>query len=130
LDLEFHPGEAAFCKVKQCIEQSFDIVDWSLRFSLVRSTAHKAQSTHNSPFLFFGNATTDPEGQTKIDQIDDFVLLVEANRKVVGLDISMQIADLVHGLKSIDDLQTYHQHAFDRKAFVFGFAFEVIKIAA
>ena len=128
LDFKFYPGQGSFGEIKQCVKHALHIIGRALRLSLMRPAAHEAESSHDLPLLLLRDASPNRQGQSKVEKVNYFIFLSLPDSQVVRLDVSMQIAYLMHGLQSINNLETNHDNTFNRKGLLLKFVLEIIQV--
>lgn len=120
------PRQTALSQIYQRVNKRLKIVTCTLLLPLMSSATHKPQSAHSFPLFFLRDFLADGQSQSEIEDVDNFVFLSQSYRQVIGLNVSVQVADFVECFQSIDYLQADHEHSFEGEALLRGYLFELV----
>ena len=66
--------------------------------------------------MFSCLGVSEPLGKTEVNDVDEVLLLANADQEIVRLDVSVQKVSRVDKLKSLEHLVGQHQHCLQREA--------------
>ena len=127
---QFLPRQTPLNQIYQRVNKRLKIVTWTLLLPLMSSATHKTQGAHSFPLFFLRNILADGQSQSEIEDVDNFVFLSQSYRQVIGLNVSVQVADFVECFESIDYLQADHEYSFEGEALFWSYLFELVEIFA